>query len=46
MLEGNQGRREEEGGKKKTMPLREVGGAKRTPRQAKLRTTLTHMTFR
>jgi len=26
-LEGNQGRREEEGGKKKTMSLREVGGA-------------------
>jgi len=27
LLDGNQGRREEEGGKKKTMPLREVGGA-------------------
>jgi len=26
-LEGNQGRREDEGRKKKTMPLREVGGA-------------------
>jgi len=26
-LEGNQWRREEEGGKKKTMPLREVRGA-------------------
>jgi len=43
---GNQGRREEEGGKKKTMPLREVGVLKLTSRQAKLRTTQTHMTPR
>jgi len=29
-LTGNQRRREEEGGKKKPMPLREVGGAQHT----------------
>jgi len=35
---------EEEGGKKKPMSLREVGVLKLTQRQAKLITTLTHMT--
>jgi len=45
-LEGNQRRREEEGRKKKPMPLREVGVLKLTLRQAKLRTTLIHMTPR
>jgi len=38
--EGRGGREE------KTMPLREVGGAQTYARQAKLRTTLTHMTPR
>ena len=40
------GGKPEEGGKKKPMPLREVGVLRLTPIQAKLRTTLTHMTLR